>query len=254
MILNIAADPHALARDAAEIFAATAEDAARLRGRFTVALAGGSTPRGLYALLAGETAFRLRVPWTRTHAFWGDERCVPPDHPESNYRMAYDAMLSHVDVPDSSVHRMEGERPDAADAAAAYERVLKEHRLTGAGGGPLFDLVLLGMGDDGHTASLFPGSDALNATDRLVAAPWVDALGAHRITLTVRALCDAGHVLFLVAGAGKAATLRAVLEEGPTDRLPASLIRPEKGRLTWLVDQDAARLLHARASPEEAEG
>jgi 6-phosphogluconolactonase len=242
--VRIAKDAEALMRDAAEVFAAEASDVAGAGGLFSVALAGGSTPHGLYTLLAGEPAFRERVPWTRIHFFWGDERHVPPDHPESNYRLAHETMLSRVGVPEDHIHRIRTELPDAAAAAGAYEETLREL----AGGRrprPSFDLVLLGMGSDGHTASLFPGTDGLRSTTRLVVAHWVERLGSHRITLTVPALSSAVHVVFLVSGAEKAATLRDVLMvEAPTEALPASLIRPMRGgRLTWLVDQDAARLL-----------
>jgi len=247
----VATDAAALALDAAEVFASAANDAVGAGGLFSVVLAGGSTPRGLYSVLAGEP-FRARVPWTRIHFFWGDERHVPPDHPESNYRLAHETMLSRVGVPAEHIHRIRTELPDAASAADAYEETLRE--FAGPGGGrsrPLFDLVLLGMGTDGHTASLFPGTDGLRETTRLVVANWVEKLGSHRITLTVTALCSTAHAMFLVSGADKAATLRAVLQsEAPIGILPASLIRPVGGRLTWLVDQDASRLLQPpRSAP-----
>ena len=243
-VVRVATDAAALARDAAEVFASAAGDAVRERGLFSVALAGGSTPRGLYSLLAGES-FRARVPWTRTHFFWGDERHVPSDHPESNYRLVHETMLSRVGVPEDHIHRIRTELPDAAAAADAYEETLRGFVGPVGRSRPLFDLVLLGMGSDGHTASLFPGTDGLHETTRFVVANWVERLGSHRITLTVPALCSAAHVVFLVSGADKAATLREVLMvEAPTEALPASLIRPIRGgRLTWLVDQDAARLL-----------
>ena len=240
--VRVAADSEALARDAATVFTTAAVDAVRDRGLFTVVLAGGSTPRGLYSLLAGDPGFQSKIPWTRIQFFWGDERPVPPDHPESNYRLAHETMLSRVGVPAEHIHRIRAE--DTASAADAYEETLKEFAGPGGRSWPSFDLVLLGMGADGHTASLFPGTDALRKTTRLVVANWVEKLGSYRITLTVTALCSTAHAVFLVSGADKAATLRAVLQsEAPTETLPASLIRPIGGHLTWLVDQDASRLL-----------
>ena len=242
--VRIAADAEALMRDAAEVFASAATDAVRAGGQVSVVLAGGSTPRGLYSLLADDPGFRARVPWARIHVFWGDERPVPSDHPESNYRLAHETLLSRVGVPAEHIHRIRTELPDAASAADAYEETLREFAGPGGRSRPLFDLVLLGMGTDGHTASLFPGTDGLREADRLVVAHWVEKLGSHRITLTVPALCDTTHAVFLVSGADKAATLRAVLQSAaPTEMLPASLIRPVGGRLTWLVDRDASRML-----------
>lgn len=242
--VRIAADSDKLMRDAAEVFVNAANEAVRMLGVFAVALSGGSTPRGLFTLLATDPIFRARVPWTQIHFFWGDERYVPPDHPESNYRMARDAMLSRVEVPAGHIHRIKAELPDPVSAADAYERTLREFGRSRGRPQPLFDLVLLGMGADGHTASLFPGTGALREETRLAVANWVEKLKAHRITLTVPALGSAAHVVFLVSGADKAAALGAVLQyETPTVLFPASLIRPSGGRLTWLVDEPAARLL-----------
>jgi 6-phosphogluconolactonase len=240
--VRIAANQEALMREAAEAFVNAAGEAVRASGQCRVVLAGGSTPQSLYTLLATDPAFRARVPWTRIQFFWGDERHVSPDHPDSNYRMAYEAMLSRVDVPTDHIHRIEADRSDAASAADAYERTLRTFRRSGC----LFDLVLLGMGVDGHTASLFPGTAALQEQVRLVVANWVEKLKAHRITLTLPALNSATRVLFLVSGPDKAATLQAVFEQAaPAVLFPASLIRPSGGRLTWLVDQDAGRLLQS---------
>jgi 6-phosphogluconolactonase len=244
--VRIAPDPETLMRDAAEAVVDAANEAVRVRGLFTVALAGGSTPRGLYTRLATDP-FRARLPWTRVHFFWGDERHVPPDHPDSNYRMAHEAMLSRVDVAADHIHRIKGERPDAASAAEEYDSTLREFAGPGAparGGveGPRFDLVLLGMGPDGHTASLFPNTDALRENARLVVANWVDKFRAYRITLTVPALSNAARVVFLVSGDDKAEMLQAVLQDRAA-RFPASLIRPKDGPPTWLVDKNATRLL-----------
>ncbi|MFQ5694229.1 MAG: 6-phosphogluconolactonase, partial [Nitrospinota bacterium] len=175
---------------------------------------------------------------------WGDERHVPPAHPDSNYRMAHEAMLSKVSVPPGNVHRVRAENPDAGKAAQAYERELRGFFQTGAEERPRFDLVLLGMGPDGHTASLFPGTEALREEGRLVAAPWVGKFGAFRITLTPPVLNNAACVIFLVSGGGKAEALRTVLRGDPQpERCPAQIVRPENGRLLWLVDREAARLL-----------
>ena len=243
--IRILADADDLSRVAAEECVRLADEAVRRRGRFSVALSGGSTPKPLYRLLAAEDGgFRARVPWGRAHFFWGDERHVPLDHRDSNYRMAYEVMLSRVPVPPGNVHRIPAENPDAAEAAAEYARTLRRFFDAAAGRFPRFDLVLLGMGSDGHTASLFPGTDAVHDRAGLVAAPWVEKLGAHRITLTVPVLNEAACVIFLVSGEGKAEALRAVLE-GPhqPDRFPAQLVRPREGGLLFLADRAAARLL-----------
>jgi 6-phosphogluconolactonase len=242
--------------DAGSLFAAGAEEvaasAARAiaeRGSFCIALSGGSTPRGLYRLLADEPAFRERVDWTRLQVFWGDERCVPPDHPDSNYRMALEALVSRVPIPAENVHRIHAEDPEPERAAADYEttlrRILKEPASM-----PRLDLVLLGLGPEAHTASLFPGTRALHETSRAVVATWVGKLFAHRITLTPPALRAARAVVFLVSGAEKALPLKAVLE-GPEEpeQLPAQLARPESGSLLYLVDAAAGSLL--RSSPKE---
>lgn len=238
-----------LARAAAGELEAAAARAVAERGRFTVALAGGSTPRRLYELLAdaGEP-WRARVPWERTHVFFGDERHVPADHPESNYRMAREALLAHVPV--ASVHRMRGE--DEADGAArSYEAELAAFFGLAAGGRPpALDLVLLGLGTDGHTASLFPGSVALRERRRWVVAPFVEPLGAHRITLTLPVFGGARQVMFLVSGPDKADALARVLAPRPADDPPpAARVHPRTGALLWIVDEAAAARL-GRASAE----
>lgn len=212
------------------------------RAFFSLALAGGSTPRGLYERLATpEVASQL--PWDCMHVFWGDERHVPPDHPESNYRMAYEALLSKVPVPSHQIHRIRGELPNPAEAAARYERELRD-AFAVSSDVPRFDLILLGMGEDGHTASLFPGSQVIHETTKLVAAPWVERLHAYRITLTPVVLNAARHVWFLVCGEAKARALEAVLE-GPYDpeTYPAQLVRPRDGHVMWFVDASAAARL-----------
>ena len=231
--------PADVAGAAAERFVALAAAAIGARGRFTVALSGGSTPKALYARLAAP-AFASRVDWARVHVFWGDERCVPPDHASSNYRMAREALLEHVPVPAAQVHRLRGE-DDPAAAADAYDRELRTAFPQGAA---RFDLALLGMGDNGHTASLFPGLSAVRETARWVVAERVDEVGMWRLTLTPPALNGAAAVVFLVAGRDKAAMLARVLE-GPrdVDRLPVQAIAPVDGTVTWLVDDAAASAL-----------
>jgi len=243
--IRVLVDDEDLCRVAAEEFVRLAGEGVRARGRFAVALSGGSTPKTLYRLLAGERGgFRERVPWSHIHVFWGDERHVPPDHPESNFRMAYEAMLSRVPIPPSNVHRIPAENPDAGRVAEEYARTLREFFGLAGGQLPRFDLILLGLAPDGHTASLFPGTDEVHEQTRLVAAPWVEKLDAHRITLTPPVLNNAAHVIVLVSGEKKAEMLRAVLEgEYQPDRFPAQVVRPVDGRLVWMVDQAAARLL-----------
>jgi 6-phosphogluconolactonase len=231
-------DAAALARAAAESVIALAAEAITARGRFSIGLSGGSTPRALYTLLAAPE-FAARVDWPNVHVFWGDERCVPPDHPDSNALMAREAWLNHVAIPASQIHRMRGES-DPDQAAADYEQVLRAYFAQG----PRFDLLLLGMGDDGHTASLFPSTAALHETSRWVAPNYVEKLNTWRITLTPPAINSAANVRFLIAGESKAAVLRDVLR-GPyqPEQYPSQLVRPASGRLVWMVDTAASALL-----------
>jgi len=234
----------ALARAAAELFVCSAAAAIRARGRFVVALSGGSTPRSLYALLAKRT-YATRVDWSRVHVFWGDERCVPPTSPMSNYRMARQALLDHVPVPGKNVHRIRGEEEPAA-AAAAYERELRDMFGIPEGASPprlTFDLILLGLGADGHTASLFPELAAVREAKQWVAAEYVPKAHMWRVTLTPIAINAAAKVVFLVSGREKSAILRRVLH-GPSQpcMLPAQVIAPPRGQLRWLVDAAAAKL------------
>jgi 6-phosphogluconolactonase len=229
----------ALAEEAAQRVLSIAAEAIGSRGRFTMALAGGTTPRGLYLRLAAEP-FRARVDWARTWIFQGDERCVPPSDPESNYLMAYESLLSRVPVPPGQLFRIHGEEKDSALAAAQYE---SELRTTFAPAPVRFDLILLGMGVDGHVASLFPGSPALGENDRLVTAVEVRAATvALRITMTLAVLNAARHVLFLVAGPEKVRSLTDALRN-PASTLPAARVRPTDGTLHWLVDRAAATSL-----------
>lgn len=229
-----------VARAAADAFVACVAGVLADGAVARVALAGGSTPKAMYRLLASP-AYRERVEWRRVEIYFGDERCVPPDDPQSNYRMAREALLEHVPA---RVHRMRGEDEPAA-AASAYERELRE--LLGAT--PRVDLVLLGMGDNGHTASLFPGLHAVEERERWVVAEYVAEVSMWRLTVTPVVLNASAEVLFLVAGADKAAMLHRVLE-GPRDAraLPAQVVAPRDGRLTWLVDAAAAAALKQGSS------
>jgi 6-phosphogluconolactonase len=242
-------DGSALARAAAERFARAVEQAVAERGQAFVALSGGTTPRQMGSILAREP-YRSRIPWDRVHVYWGDERWVPLGSPESNAGEARRGFLDLVPIPPGNVHpwNTAGESPQ--EAAAAYETQLREH-FAEPGGMPRFDLVLLGMGDDGHTASLFPGTDALVADGRLAIANYVPRMDATRLTLTAPLLSAGREILFLVGGPGKADTLEAVLE-GPElpASFPAQLIRPSQpdSRLCWLVDEDAGAKLRHRDS------
>lgn len=233
-------DAETTARAAAERFVELAHDAISARGRFSVALAGGSTPKRTYELLASDE-FKGRIDWTKTHIFFGDERCVPPSDADSNYRMADEALLSRVSIPPSNIHRIMGES-DAGASARLYEDELQT--FFAGESWPGFDLVLLGLGPDGHTASLFPDTEALDERRAWVVANWVEKLGAYRITLTAPAINHAAHVIFLVTGAGKAERVAELLgPESERAHLPASLIRPERGSLEWFLDSQAAQAL-----------
>jgi 6-phosphogluconolactonase len=229
--------PEELAEASARDFAARTQETIDERGRFAVALAGGSTPKATYEVLARDYANELD--WSRVHVFFGDERTVPPDHEDSNYRMAYETLLSHVPV--GSVHRMRGELPPD-EAAAAYEEELRA--FFGQVDIPGLDLILCGLGEDGHTLSLFPETAALDVNDRWVVANPVLKLGTTRLTLTIPVLNASRAVTFLVAGESKAEALKEVLEGDADPRAyPAKLVRPESRDLTWMVDRAAARLL-----------
>jgi 6-phosphogluconolactonase len=225
---------------AAEFMVARAVEAITARGRWTVALAGGSTPKPIYQRLA-EAGYAQRVDWQRVHVFFGDERCVSPDDPRSNYRMARETLLDYVPLLPENVHRMCGE-DDPALAALAYEQEIQ--RLFRTLTPPALDLICLGMGDNGHTASLFPGTASLRERERLVVPQYVEVMQTWRVTMTAPLLNAARHVAFFVDGAGKAEMLRRMLH-GPynPDVLPAQMIHPTGGQLHWLVDAAAAAQL-----------
>ncbi len=238
--IRIFEDPERVAHAGADFFVTIALSSISERGLFTVALAGGSTPQLMYQLLATDE-YKTRIDWPRVHTFFGDERCVEPTDPESNYRMADEAMLSRLPIPSYNVHRISGEGDAVADASL-YEDDLRT--FFDPAPFPQFDLVLLGMGPDGHTASLFPGTGALNEQKAWVVANWVEKLGTYRITLTPPAINHARNVVFLVTGESKAERLPEVL--GPVrdpQRLPCQLIQPITGSLLWLVDKAAAQRL-----------
>jgi 6-phosphogluconolactonase len=241
--VQIFPDLEFLARSAADQFIQLAGDCIRTHGIFSVALSGGSTPQSLYRVLASEP-FSEQVDWSLVHLFWGDERCVPPNHPDSNYFHAFQTMITNIPIPEKNIHRIPAEL-SPKEAAVSYEETLLEffqsledeemrHRAS-------FDLVLLGMGDDGHTASLFPGTEPIHEETRWVSALYVDRVGAWRITLTPVVLNRAGKVIFLVAGSGKNWTLQKVLYGSyQPDRYPAQIIRPFGEDPLWLVDEAAA--------------
>jgi 6-phosphogluconolactonase len=237
--IQIYPDLETLSRAVAERFAALARAAVGEGKPFFVALSGGSTPRRTYELLADPS---LAVPWTAVQLFQVDERFVPPDHDESNYRMIRGALLAPAAIPGANVHRIRTELATPQDAAREYEKELQRVFASPTGVAPRFDLVLLGMGPDGHTASLFPGSPALEERSRWVAADFIQRFLAWRITLTLPVLDAAREIIFLVTGAEKADTLRRVVR-GLEQRLPAERVRPRDGRLAWYVDAEAARLL-----------
>ncbi len=212
-----------------------AQEAIATRGRFTIALAGGSTPKATYGLLA-QHPYRAAVDWTRVHIYFGDERCVPPSDPQSNFRMASDALLDHVPIPRGQIHRMRGE-DDPTQAAVSYANEMTRE----LGEMPVFDCVLLGMGPDGHTASLFPGCDPFTESERLVRAVYADTFAMWRITLTPTVFNAARHVLFAVTGAEKSRALQIIRQgHAASESYPAAAINPSNGTLTWLLDRTAA--------------
>jgi 6-phosphogluconolactonase len=245
--IRILTTPQELFSAAAEEVVRTATEAVSQRGRFTIALSGGSTPKQLYNLLA--TNARTTLPWDRMYFFWGDERHLPPTDPDSNYRMVEEAMLSKVPVPASNVFRLRAENPDADAVAEEYEKTLRKFFQTGSTEVPRFDLILLGMGPDGHTASLFPGTAALQEKSRLVVANWVEKLKTNRLSLTLPVLNAGRCVMFLVSGTDKASVLRTVLEDknASGEQYPAKLVQPTDGTLLWIMDRAAASALSTKS-------
>ncbi|MGC1620250.1 MAG: 6-phosphogluconolactonase [Candidatus Acidiferrum sp.] len=242
--VRIQPDGAAIARCAAEKLVEIAVNAVRQKGSFELVLSGGSTPKTLYGLLVNEPAFRSQLPWDKMHLFFGDERHVKPDDAQSNYRMALETLISKSPLKPEQISRIKGEYPEAEDAAKEYERQIRSHFKLAEGQFPRFDLVLLGMGSEGHTASIFPGTKALHENRRIVVHNWVGKVLMDRITLTAPAINNAAHILFMVTGADKAPALTAVLERFyEPDQLPAQLIQPVNGSLLWLVDTAAGSML-----------
>ena len=238
--IEILATPADLFHAAAEEFVRVGRHAIGAQGRFSVALSGGSTPKSFYSLLASNYA---DFPWNRTLLFLGDERHVPPTDPESNYRMVNESLVSKISIPPSNVFHVKTESPDADAAAADYEAQLRSFFELKPGEFPRFDLILLGLGPDGHTASLFPGSEGLKEQSRLVIANWIEKFKTYRISFTFPVLNNAGEVMFLISGSDKADTIRDVLEGRPTPPLPAQQIQPVNGHLLWMLDDAAASKL-----------
>lgn len=225
---------------AAEEFTRAGHEAIAAHGRFTVALSGGSTPRSLYSLLAEKFA---TFDWNHTFLFFGDERHVPPDNPDSNYRMVNESLLSKIQIPARNVFRVKAENADAAATAADYEAQLGAFFALKSGEFPRFDLILLGLGPDGHTASLFPDSEGLKEKSRLVIANWVEKFKTYRISFTFPVLDSAAEVMFLASGPDKADMVHRVLEGKNTPPYPAQLVQPENGKLLWMLDQAAGSKL-----------
>lgn len=234
------AEARSLYHDAVTFIVQRIQESIGARGTATLLLSGGSTPRAVYELLSTDS-WQERVVWKNVHLFWGDERCVPPTHAESNYGMTYEVLLKKISIPAENVHRIQGER-SPEEAARVYDEEITQHFHLTDDAMPRFDLTLLGLGEDGHTASLFPGTPVLKETRRRVADVVVPSRNTHRVSVTLPVLNNSREVLFLVSGESKAAILRDVLE-GPAGRYPAQEVRPINGAVHWLVDDAAASLL-----------
>lgn len=244
--MNIAIYPDidVLSHEAAQYIVRIATASVKSHGRFTIALSGGTTPRKLYGLLGSEP-YRSQIDWTLVHIFWSDERCVPPDSEESNYHLAHEVLLSKISIPAVQVHRMPADMPDRNAASQEYTNEMR--RVFGTDGIPNFDLIQLGMGPEGHTASLFPHQAALHEQQRLVVPVSVPKPPPDRLTFTPPLLNAARNVLFLVTGSDKADALHAVLEDPYNpDEYPAQIVRPPNGEVTWMVDTAAAAKLQTK--------
>ena len=235
--VEVLGSPQELFQAAAEKFCSLGSRAIEAHGKFTVALSGGSTPRGLHQELA--THFAPRLDWSKVFFFWGDERHVPPDSSESNYRMAKETLLSKLPIPAGNIFRVPSELPDARQAAAKYEQTMREFFQLEPDLFPKLDFILLGMGPDGHTASLFPGTAALQEKDHVVVANWVEKLNTFRITFTYPVLDNGTCVMFLVNGDEKAEMVRRALKD-PNANLPCQKVHPYDGELLWYLDKGAA--------------
>lgn len=237
--INIFPTPEALGEAAARHIIELAKHYIQKNGRFTISLSGGSTPERLFKLLS-QSLYVEQMPWQNTYFFWGDERCVPLDDERNNAHQAIKLLFSKINIPADNIFRIPTNLPPT-QAAEQYEQTIKEFFVNAQ---PRFDLMLLGMGDDGHTASLFPGTEVLHETKHLVKAIYIDKVSMHRITMTVPLINQSHHIIFLVTGSGKAETLKTVLQgDSQPELYPAQLIQPEDGTLLWMVDEAATALL-----------
>jgi 6-phosphogluconolactonase len=244
MPIAIYPDLETLSHDAAQYVVRVAQEAIAAHGRFTLALSGGNTPKKLYALLASEP-YRDQIDWALVEVFWSDERNVPPDSPDCNYKLADEVLLNLVPIPATQVHRILGEQEDRDAASLAYEQELRKVFRTN--GVPHFDLIQLGMGPEGHTASLFPHQPSLRETQRLIMPVTVPKPPPPRLTFTPPLLNAARHILFLVTGTDKAEAVQEVIEGARNpDEYPAQIVNPEQGEVTWMFDTAAAAKLHYR--------
>ena len=245
--IRIARDGQEWAHDAAALIYRVSEQAIASKSRCLIALSGGSTPRVLYQTLTS-TEWKGRFNWRQIHFLFGDERCIPPEHPKSNFGMAQAALFQPLDIAPSQIYRMKGESPDYGFAAREYEELLRSLTHCAAPEIPQIDIILLGLGNDGHTASLFPGTSALQDRTRVVTVGQAPTGIPFRLTLTLGVLNRATVVLFLVTGAGKAPMVRAILEpKSAADRaLPAAMVAPDSGQLIWMLDHSAAQQLTSR--------
>jgi 6-phosphogluconolactonase len=235
--VQVLSDLENVSRKAAEMFVNISRSCIASQGKFSAAISGGSTPKRLYTLLSSDR-YRDEVNWPTVHFFWADERCVPKEHEESNFKTAYDTLLSRVPIPDENIHRIEGEENPDKGARDYEEDVMQFFGMSGV---PIFDLVILGMGEDGHTASLFPGSKSLEETIRLAVPVYLEKPYRNRITLTLPVLNNASQIIFLVAGSSKADVLSEILGDGhKKGQYPAGLINPTQGHLIWLIDREAS--------------
>jgi 6-phosphogluconolactonase len=242
--VRILPDSAAIAKRAADKFIEIGAAAVKQKGSFEVALSGGSTPKALFALLVNDPVVRAQVPWDKTYFFFGDERHVGPTDELSNFKMAKEFLFSKAPIKEEQIFRIKGEYPEAEDAAKDYEQQIRKHFRLADGQQPRFDLIFLGMGEEGHVASLFPGTKALQASGRIVVHNWVGKVLMDRITLTAPAINNAANVIVMAAGAAKAPALTAVLERVyEPEQLPAQMIRPTNGKLLWLVDPAAGSTL-----------
>ncbi|HEX8948374.1 MAG TPA: 6-phosphogluconolactonase [Dissulfurispiraceae bacterium] len=235
-LVEVLSDPTAVGHRAAEVFLHLSQKAVAAHGRLSVALSGGRTPGELYGLLGSEH-YREKIGWERIHFFWADERCVPKEDEASNFRLALETFLSHVPVPSGNIHRIRGEE-GAEKAASDYEADLRD--FFGTSKSPPFDLIILGVGEDGHTASLFPGSKALEEKERPVVPVYKEKPQVDRVTLTLPVLNHAAHILFLVTGDSKTDIVCDILGAGKRDKYPAGLVSPADGSVLWLLDRAAA--------------